>query len=497
MWSIEDFCASQTPWQISTTITHISSQTFLTSLQLPTVHPFCTTFAANFSAYYLTNIPRQGPLLHWEHLETLQDVIWTITAQVVPSLWAMMELWFRLFAYFVAPVGLLYLLQRELLPTLTTTKYNTLLYVWTVISAMVLWTDELYCLEMGPRYGATTFVAVVFLVWRSTSNRFLRCTLLGSVLITLFLVYDSTMVAPQFEEGLYYDTSHATPIVKQWPETFRKYTPATPWMPTGDARTGLPFLLNRAPLIEWHRLWLPDLPVRGWNVFHGARWTDVHAAAKVLQTALAPNQLLVGVGYSMGGIILSNYVARSGTECALHAAVAISGGLDMRVEAEPNRAHRLWQPIVAVELRDTFVVGKWGERVRSRLSKTQMKALMRATNIAGIDRTAVVAYNGFRDLMHYYSEMSALGDIPFEEFDSDAIAPHRRIHNISIPFLVLQALDDPLITWKTVASNDGWKHPANLTRTGSGNLFLLLTKRGGHVGWCVLVNLVGVFVLFV
>lgn len=96
---------------------------------------------------------------------------------------------------------------------------------------------------------------------------------------------------------------------------------------------------------------------------------------------------------------MSNYVARTGSECALDTAVAISGGLDMRVEAQPNRAHRLWQPIVAVELRDTFVVGKWGERVRSRLSKTQMKALMRATNIAGIDKTAVVVYNGFRDLM--------------------------------------------------------------------------------------------------
>lgn len=25
--------------------------------------------------------------------------------------------------------------------------------------------------------------------------------------------------------------------------------------------------------------------------------------------------------------------------------------------------------------------------------------------------------------------------------------------------------------------------PTNLTKTGSGNLVLLLTKRGGHVGW--------------
>jgi predicted alpha/beta-fold hydrolase len=32
-----------------------------------------------------------------------------------------------------------------------------------------------------------------------------------------------------------------------------------------------------------------------------------------------------------------------------------------------------------------------------------------------------------------------------------------------------------------VAAASGLMHPHNLT--GSGNLFLLLTKRGGHVGW--------------
>ena len=56
-------------------------------------------------------------------------------------------------------------------------------------------------------------------------------------------------------------------------------------------------------------------------------------------------------------------------------------------------------------------------------------------------------------------------------------------HNISIPLLVVHALDDPLITWRTVAANDGAMHPKNLT-TGT-SLFLLLTKRGGHVGWPV------------
>jgi predicted alpha/beta-fold hydrolase len=95
---------------------------------------------------------------------------------------------------------------------------------------------------------------------------------------------------------------------------------------------------------------------------------------------------------------MGNYVARAGPDCALDAAVAVSGGLDMRYETYFYRAQRLWQPILAIELRDTFIMGKWGERVRHRLSKEQLKYLMRATHISSIDETAVVAYNGFDDL---------------------------------------------------------------------------------------------------
>jgi hypothetical protein len=67
------------------------------------------------------------------------------------------------------------------------------------------------------------------------------------------------------------------------------------------------------------------------------------------------------------GIIMGNYVARSGADCALDAAVAISGGLDMRYETDFYRAQRLWQPLLTETLRNDFVIGKWGERVRERL----------------------------------------------------------------------------------------------------------------------------------
>lgn len=79
--------------------------------------------------------------------------------------------------------------------------------------------------------------------------------------------------------------------------------------------------------------------------------------------------------------------------------------------------------------------------------------------------------------------MSVLGDVPMEEYNSETLSPNRRIHDISIPFCVLHALDDPLVTWRTVAANHGPMHPKNLSKTGSGNLLILLTKQGGHVGW--------------
>jgi len=96
----------------------------------------------------------------------------------------------------------------------------------------------------------------------------------------------------------------------------------------------------------------------------------------------------------------------------------------------------------------------------------------------------VAPYNGFDNVTHYYMEMSALGDIPLEAYDGDMLPDDARIHTVSIPLCVVHALDDPLVTWRTVAANTGLMHPTNLTAAvKSGNVMILLTKAGGHVGW--------------
>jgi predicted alpha/beta-fold hydrolase len=330
--------------------------------------------------------------------------------------------------------------------------------------------------------------------------------------------------------------------------SYTKQTGATNWMYTGDARTGLPFFFNRVPKTKFTRVFLPvqegevlaldlsfpasghdptrpiymvlhginggskedyvrdlvfrrtkenstvvvmvsrglmDTPLQGLEMFHGARWSDAHEAAQALRRAMDPGQFLAGVGYSMGAIILNNYVASSGKECALDAAFSISGALECRNEQNYTRPQHLWQPMIVEHIRIDQHKNKWGERMRAKLNHSDLVGLLRATNVVAYDQFIAVAYSQeFDNLTHFYSEMGALGDISVEDLRrSPAEVPNAKIHNVAIPLCVLHAYDDPISTWRTVAANDGFMRPDNLVESGTGNLLLLLTRTGGHVGW--------------
>ena len=520
-WTIEAWCATQKPTDFSGL--HASAQTFLNKLNLGTIHPFCKDTAS----YYVDGVPPQGPLLSHEHLDSTWDVALTAFYRICPPLLAMGELWLRLFAFLCTPLCMARLLWEVLTEVKSATspghtRTSTLLVsALALASCVVLTTDDLYRLEFGTHYGLNSLFLSAVLVGRLAllhRNRLLGMATVASVALTAYLLFDSAQGTfsivhhslPQFNEGLYYDKSSnfARQVKESWSESDRSYLPpkSTFWMPTGDSRTGLPFLFNFVESPSWTRVWLPvaeddevvaldihfpharhnpdqpmylvlhglnggsqeeyvkdfthrrqsmenatvvvmvarglmDLPVRGMNLFHGARWTDVHAAAVALRRGLVGNQMLAGVGYSMGGIILPNYVARSGADCALDVAVSVSGGLDMRYETNFSRAQRLWQPILTQELRETFVVGKWGERTKKRLTVEQMKYMMRAYHISEIDETAVVVYNGFRNLDHYVSKRGPHWMLYHFHSSHDSLAvfrnvssrrhPHRKPHRVS------------------------------------------------------------------
>ena len=440
---------------------HKSARQYLRMLNLSSIHPFCDSSNATFPS----DVPEMGPILVHDYHDTCLDAIVTLWHQVSPALLAMSELWLRLFASALAPLCIAYLLWNLLSSQIqrfqSSQRLVSLACLLSVASSAVLTTDMLYVLEFGPQYGVALLALSSLLAVVSCRRYKLNFVLSMIVLLwalVIHLVYDRSTGKIQFggpevprvvQEGLYYDSSN--PLMKrvadEWSVESRTYSPeygATSWMPTGDSRTGLPFLLNSVSAPSWTRVWLPttdgevvaldfsfpptghdatkplymvlhglnggseedyvmdfanrrisegstvvvmvarglmDLPVKGWNVFHGARVDDADITAKALRKTLGPNQNLAAVAYSMGAVVLGNYVARSGKDCALNAAMAISGGLDMREQYYNKRAQRLWQPMLAKELRDVFVVGKFGERYRQRLTKEQMLEMMRATHI--------------------------------------------------------------------------------------------------------------------
>ena len=149
-----------------------------------------------------------------------------------------------------------------------------------------------------------------------------------------------------------------------------------------------------------------DTPIRSWNFFHGARLSDAHDAAVAIRGALGPEQILVGVGYSMGAIILNNYVATYGSSCALDAAFSISGALDCRYELNDTRSKKLWQPLLADSVKTLSLFGKHGKKVRERLTNYEMVQLMRASSV-------VVSAIRFANLARVFSELHYLNKHTF------------------------------------------------------------------------------------
>jgi hypothetical protein len=116
--------------------------------------------------------------------------------------------------------------------------------------------------------------------------------------------------------------------------------------------------------------------------FHGARTIDAHNTALTLKKRVVePDQMLVGVGYSLGAIVLNNYVASYGEDTALDAAVSISGSLNCHYQSTFQRSQRTWQPMIASFMRDELLLPKWGRRLQKRLGPDGFRAFLRASNV--------------------------------------------------------------------------------------------------------------------
>lgn len=491
--------------------------------------------------------------------------------QVWPSLRASFHLTLRLFAPLILVVAILYLVVLQF-HDMTSSHHFAITSIILQSFLLLIMTDECFIQEYGRVALASVACVLVTLIVHSCPSRQTAILLTAPfILVAIGMTLCCHIYVPRYEPGLYYsqDNDIVTKIVSQWPKEKWTYDDkGTPWLVTGDSRTGIPFFLNFIPPQRFVRRyggvlvsetdvaccepssntaysspcstrWIPsndpnekeacildiafppdgihrtdkpiylilhglnggsneeyvkdfcmratsngstvailvtrglmDSPVLGENLPHFARMGDIDGAARALKRAAAPHQTLAAVGYSMGAIDLATYVASTGKNCPLDAAVGLSGALDTRKQVDFHRSKRLWQPMLAKTLRDTFLE-KFSDRLAKRLSPEEVKYLSKVDSLVTLDEALMVPYNHYQDLNAYYAAMGAMGD--FESFDTNKSVG--RIANVSIPLVMISALDDP------IGYIDTFRDPQQVSASGNGFTMLLLTRTGGHVGW--------------
>lgn len=568
-----------------------STRLFLEKLQLPRIHPYCIQQNLYPDAEWMDmlGVWRGQPV-------SFSESLITVIYLYVPSLVATIGLLIRLAAGYVAPIGTAILVMQFYTgaPSSCKTRLDDFkeskkssaaqfVTAWTGLSSLILMTDSMYLMEYHGSgvYGMNFLLAsLVLSCWNprrslQTQQFFQGFMTKHPVVFLIILVsmvhaahilwvcwinwWDEDILIDGIPKGLY--ASKHNPliqkIVQQW--SVPDYTRATPWILTGDARTGLPFLWNRVPSPKWTRVFLPvpdshdegqilaldfcfppggynpeqplylifhganggsteeyvkdfasrqfssfngstvavliarglmDLPLKPFAFFHAGRTSDAHQAAVALRQAMSPDQVLAGVGYSMGAIVLNNYAIR--LDCALDIAFSISGSLDCRFQQNFTRSQKLWQPMISYHVRQDQHLAKWGKLLERHWTRDRMTQFLRATNMVELDHFS----HNASDLTKFYADMSVLGDVSKEDSFSDSartnnstasssqIPLHARIHQLSIPLCILHTLDDPISTWRNVVGRPGSiMVPASLVESGNGNLMVLLTEKGGHVGW--------------
>ena len=149
---------------------------------------------------------------------------------------------------------------------------------------------------------------------------------------------------------------------------------------------------------------------------------------------------------------------RPTTRHSLQTTVLCRSRVDMRPQAKFWRSRRLWQPMLAQEARTTLL-GKYIHLYKNKLSSYDFTNLLRAPDIFKVDIHGIASYNNFDGVLDYYSNMSACAE--------------DRIEKVSIPLCVIHALDDPLITWRSIGK------PESLIKSGQGKVVMLITRSGG------------------
>lgn len=186
---------------------------------------------------------------------------------------------------------------------------------------------------------------------------------------------------------------------------------------------------------------------------------DIEDIGTVIDHALAKGnyETLVMVGFSMGGAMSLNYLGKNGTSIPsqIKAAISFSTPCDLEEGAEilNRRSNAVYRNRFLKNLKKKITIK---EQMFPGL--VDLKKLEEIKEWRDFDEHFSAPLNGYKDAADFYYNSSA------KNF----------MENISIPTLLVNALNDPILTPAC--------SPIHLAKTNP-NLFIENPKLGGHVGF--------------
>jgi predicted alpha/beta-fold hydrolase len=232
---------------------------------------------------------------------------------------------------------------------------------------------------------------------------------------------------------------------------------------------------------------LMKTPIKGYESFHGARTSDLGCTVDALNYALYGNTTtttsttttttttkkkkkskIIMVGFSMGGIIVANYTAKSKENNGIAGTLCFSGSIcadKLLLKNCPSAQHsiKVWQPPLAWGLKASIVKPLMPKFVQRNIT---MEDVENAHTVIDIDTDLVCKYHGYSSVHEYYEDNSASG-----LGDTKGI---NRLMGTKVPLLAVHAIDDPIALYEVTLHNE---------ISNTDNVMLLSTKHGGHIGW--------------
>ncbi|CED61401.1 Putative uncharacterized protein [Moritella viscosa] len=171
-----------------------------------------------------------------------------------------------------------------------------------------------------------------------------------------------------------------------------------------------------------------------------------------------PHAPLFAVGYSLGGSVLTHYLAQTGKQSQLLAASVVSAPLLLAESAERIKKgfSKAYQRRLIKRLQASVVRKFEHLDMRTALNLTT-KQVKKLNTFVEFDDRVTAPLHGFKDALDYYRQCSSL----------------QFLHKIQTPTLFIHAEDDPFLTKKVIPE----------LKDMSANILFELSRYGGHVGF--------------